>query len=165
MMKARICASCKEPTVIPVSREMKIFNSVYHCKCQNCGSSVDLVPPASIGLGVMVGLSVLVFWAFVLFHGSGSPGFWALTIYLVACCALAAVWVPEGLKYWLFPAAPDELAVTDIQASGSNYFVARMVALIEKMGFLSGLIVPVAFILGVLGVASLIGYVNFIFFE
>jgi hypothetical protein len=165
MMRTRISVSCKEPTMDPLSREMKLYNSVYHYECRSCGASLDLVPPASIGFGMTVGVIVLAFWAFILFHGSSSPGVWALIVYFIACCGLAAVWLPEALKYRLYPVVLSGLSVDDFHAHGSNNYAAKMITLIEKLGFLAGLMAPIAIILGVLGLAALIGYVNFTFFE
>lgn len=153
------------PEMSLISRGMKAYNSVYRYSCQNCGETLELVPPASIGVGISVGSLALIFWGFILFRGSGATGLLPIVLFALAACALAAVWLPQVFKYWLFPTAPNRPVEVDIRTDKTTSFYARLILRLENMGFLFGLVAPIAFIAGVLGVAALIGYVNFTFFE
>mgnify|MGYP007022652652 CR=1 FL=1 len=165
MTKIRTCAPCKKPEMSPVSHVIKPFHSVYEYKCPNCGETTEIVPTASIGVGVTVGGLALTFWGFILFWGPGYPSVLALTLFAGAILALLAIWVPEILKHRLYPAVPNSSAPLNIPSQGNKGLIAKLIVLIEKMGFLVGLLTPIAFIMMFLGIAALIGYINFTFFE
>jgi hypothetical protein len=165
MAKIRTCASCRQPTMTPVSREMQIYHSVYHYECNSCGHKLDMVPVASIGTGVAIGGIALAFWGVVLFHGSGAPSWIALGIYGTAILALATIWVPQMLKYRQCPAVPDRHEIGDLKSNGPTHLVARLIMVIERMGALAGFAAPIILIVMILGVATLIGYINFTYFQ
>lgn len=165
MSKTRTCAYCKNPEMVPVARIMKTYHTEYSYKCQNCGKTLELVPPASIGVGMTVSGLVLAFWGFILFRGPGDPSLLAMFLFAVAALALAWIWVPQALKYRLFPSVPNPSAQDDIHVESTTAFASRLIIPLEKMGFLAGLVAPIVLIAGILGIAALIGYVNFTFFE
>lgn len=165
MAKFRTCAYCKKPEMAPVARIMKTYHTEYGYKCQSCGKTLELMPPASIGVGVTVSGLALVFWGFILFRGPGYPSLLAISLFATAALALAWVWVPQALKYRLFPSVPNLSAEDDIRVVNITPFASRLILPLEKMGFLVGLVAPIVIIAGILGVAALIGYVNFTFFE
>lgn len=165
MTKTRICAQCNKPEMVPVSRVMKTYNSVYSYRCRNCDETLEMVPPASIGVGLMVGALALAFWGFVLHWGAGSPSTLALVIWAGAGLAVAAIWVPEILKYWLYPEGPEQPDSEEIALADDTAFSQRVVSPLERLGFVAGLFAPVVIIAGILGIATLIGYVNYTFFE
>lgn len=160
----RTCGKCGEPSLNPVSRKMELYNSVIRYKCGNCGAEVDIKPLASIGSFITVGFLALAFWGFILFTGSGRPGYITLSIFGLAILGFLYVTIAPLLVHLANPvgkAAEDqpELAVPD------NGHVARKAILwVETLGLLGGIIAPLIFIGIVLGAATLIGYINFTYF-
>jgi hypothetical protein len=165
MVKIRTCASCEQPTMTPVSREMQIYHSVYHYECNSCGQKLDMVPVASIGTGVATGGIALAFWGAILFHGAGTPSLMALGVYGTAILALAAIWVPQILKYRQCPAVHGQHEIGNIKSSAPTHLAARLIMVIERMGALAGFAAPIVIIVVILGAAALIGYINFTYFQ
>ncbi|MEP2717027.1 hypothetical protein [Pseudophaeobacter sp.] len=164
MKSHHICATCKTPTMAFRERKMGVYSSIYCYSCNSCDSAVQLKPKASIGVDITVGGLALGFWWIILNHGSGSPSTIELAIMGIALLAYAWLWVPEAAKHWLYPAEENSDDVTDVslpQEKGFNRAVGRF----EVVGLLGGLLAPIVLIVAVLGVATIIGYINYSFFE
>ncbi len=164
MPQIRKCADCGEPSLTPVARELQIYNSVIHYKCDNCGNELELTPLASIGVLMTVGVLVLAFWAYILFSDIAPPGPIALSLFGLAILALGYVTVVPLLAHILNPAITSD-AVADVDITGADKHAAKRVILwVEGLGLLAGLLAPVLLIAGVLAVSAAIGYINFTYF-
>lgn len=163
MKKHRNCATCKTPSMTFEARKMEIFNFVYTYRCETCGEAARLLPAASIGVRVTVGGLALAFWWIVLNHGSGSPGTLAKAAMGIALIAYVWLWLPEILKHWLYHAVSNSEEIrleTDAPESGLGQIIQKL----EAFGMLGGLVAPIVLIAGILGLASLVGYINFTYF-
>ena len=156
---------CKEPTLVPISREMKIYNSVVHYKCETCDSKVEIQPLASIGVLIAVGASALAFWGYISFRRSYSADIVSVSIYGVAVLAFLFVTVVPLLAHVMNPVVKkvdgELLTIED----DSEHMAKKQIIWLEGFGILGGLIAPFIFALIVLGIAFLIGYINYSFFE
>lgn len=164
MKKQRTCATCKTPTMMLETREMEIYNSVYKYRCENCGEVVRLLPVASIGIRITVGGLALTFWWLMLSHGSGSPGTLAKVTMGIALVAYVWFWLPEIVKYRLCPADSNSEEMR-LEANAPDSGWGRIIRKLEVFGLLGGLLAPILLIAGILGLAALVGYINFTFFE
>lgn len=149
---------------MPVSREMQIYNSRVNYTCKTCATKVELVPLASIGTIAMVGLLVLGFWGFILFQGAGYPSGIALGLYGAAIIALVFITGTSLLKHIQNPAIEDNKPSMAFDSASDDGLPKRAVYWLEKFGLLAGLLAPIVVIAGVLGIAALIGYINFTYF-
>lgn len=159
----RTCAHCKEPTLQPVSRELSGFNTVVQYQCSNCQSALSLTPAGSIGAVTTVGVLGLIFWAVILLRGDGSPDSLAWTVYGAAVAAL--LWItaiPAFVSLKNPPVQSGEQA--DVAFEPPSDFVQKIVILVERVGFLAGLLMPIVVVGVVLSFAALIGFINFTYF-
>ncbi|HAT87233.1 hypothetical protein [Cohaesibacter gelatinilyticus] len=164
MPQLRKCARCGAPSLTPVSRELQIYNSVIHYKCEECGTEIELTPPASIGTVTTAGLFALGFWGFLLFTDPFPPGWIALTLYGLAILALGFVTLRPALDHFRNPVI-DASPTADLSVEGPDNHIARKpILLLEGFGFLAGLLAPVLLFAGVLAIASVIGFINFTYF-
>jgi uncharacterized membrane protein YidH (DUF202 family) len=164
MPRIRNCGHCGKPNLKPVSRELLIFNSAVHYKCDACDNEIDLTPLASIGVVTTVGALAIVFWSVILFHGNSQPGPIALTLLGLAVLALGFITIVPALAHFKNPPVKSDRRL-DIPVSQQGNLVAkRLIIWIEKFGFFAGLFAPLLVIIGILAAAALIGFVNFTYF-
>jgi len=162
--RARQCAQCHEPRLMPVSRKMQVYNSTIHYKCGNCAAEIDITPAASIGVATTVGILALGFWGWIVFRGSGPVDL--LTLSLYGAAGLVFFWftlsplAAHRKNPLLKDGEPVQMSVDPVNA----HIAKKPILWIENLGFLSGLIAPLIFVLCVLSGAALIGYVNFTYF-
>ncbi|MCY0149299.1 hypothetical protein OEG84_23590 [Hoeflea sp. G2-23] len=149
---------------MPVSRKMQIYNSIVHYKCGNCDAEVDITPAASIGVATTVGILALGFWGWVLFRGSGSPGFIALSLYGVVGLIYFWFTLTPLMKHFRNPLLKHGEPVQTPVDPANAHIARRPILWIESLGYFAGLIAPLIFIICVLGGAALIGYINFTYF-
>jgi predicted RNA-binding Zn-ribbon protein involved in translation (DUF1610 family) len=45
-VEVRKCSECGEATLIPISRDMEIYNSITRYKCETCDTDVEIKPLA-----------------------------------------------------------------------------------------------------------------------
>lgn len=166
MTQLRKCSKCKQAELRPVSRKMQIYNTVVSYKCDHCDHKVELQPAASIGVNMTVGALALAFWASIIFSGNSGPGAIELSIFIIAILLWLFTIVGPILVHFQNPRVDDaKTPVSDISVDGSNaHMLKRPILWLEKLGFLGGLIAPLIFIGGFLGIAAFIGYINFTYF-
>ena len=149
---------------MPVSRKMQIYNSIVHYKCGNCDAEVDITPAASIGVATMVGILALGFWGWILLRGSGSPDLTTLSLYGAA--GLIFFWItltPLAVNYKNPVLKGGETIGVPVDPKDAH-LAKKPILWIENLGYCSGLIAPLIFIVCVLAGAALIGYINFTYF-
>lgn len=167
MPKIRKCSKCGEAKLRPVSRNLQIYNSVIQHVCEGCGGKVEITPPASIGLLITVGLLALGFWYAIMFWGNSHFDIYTVLMFGVAVVAFAFVTLPPIIKLIKNPeiletsAEDDELPIN----KGAQHFAKRPILWLERLGMIAGLLAPLIFVAIILGVAALIGYINFTYFE
>lgn len=165
MVKTRICGSCKKPTLIPVSRKREPYNTVVGYLCQNCGRKIDIVPAFSVGSGLAIAWAVLGFWYFVFFHNSVYNSTLSISLYAGAVVTVVLVWGPECLRHWMNPVAKGGDAVeVKLEKEGRGSVTSALIWC-ERFGFLGGLIAPVVFASVFLGVAAILGLINYTYFQ
>lgn len=164
MLQIRKCGKCAEPALMPVKRHVQIYNSVTTYKCGRCGNEVEIIPLASTGVLVTIGLLVMAFWGVILFRDGAHAGMIGTALYALAGLGLLFTVVSNLRPHWKNPIT-DRGEVADIAPDCSENHIAKSPLLwLEKRGFIAGLIVPL-FVIGlVLGLATLIGYVSFTYF-
>lgn len=164
-LQIRKCMDCKEPTLIPVSRELQIYNSVIHYKCSNCGNKIEIKPLASIGILITVGALVLAFWGYISFRRSYSADIISITIFTIAVLALLFVTVIPLLAHIMNPVVKKvdgELSNLEVN---SKHIAEKQIIWLEGFGIIGGLLAPFIIALIILGIAFIIGYVNYTLFE
>lgn len=144
---------------------MQIYNSVFHYECENCGDSVDLVPPSSIGFGVMIATLVLGFWWYVFFHSSVYITTLSMVLYGFAVAVVVWVWVPEMLKYWLYPVVKGAAPAPPVEIEQHGHAFGRLILWTERLGFFAGLLGPIVIVVVVLGSALILGFINELYFQ
>lgn len=167
MEKIRKCSKCGEVKLLPVSRELQIYNSVILHKCDGCGEKVEITPPASIGILITCGVLALGFWYAILFWGNSYFDIYTVLMFGIAVAAFAFVTLPPIIKLIKNP----EIKDTGVDAkelpidNGAQHFAKRPILWLERLGMIAGLLSPLIFIAIILGVATLIGYINFTYFK
>jgi uncharacterized protein (DUF983 family) len=164
MPQLRKCAHCGAPSLTPVSRELQIYNSVVHYKCEKCGTELELTPSASIGTVTTAGLFALGLWGLLLFTDPFPPGWISLTLYGLAILAFGFVTLRPALDHLRNPII-ETSHKADLNVEGQDHHIARKpILLIERFGFLGGLMAPILLFAGVMAIASIIGFINFTYF-
>lgn len=152
---------------MPESRELEIYNSVISYQCDTCAKEVKITPLGSIGTLLTVGLLAICIIAYMQLSGVGQPtiGDYAIVVFSIIC--LAAITVPPLLKHQRFPVIPSDIPVDElpIDDDSSKHVFAKIIVAIEGLGFLFGMLAPILFIAGFLGIAALIGYANHLWFQ
>jgi len=165
MPNTRQCSNCKTPTMKPVSRKLQIYNSVIRYKCSNCSANIELTPLASIGIQLTVGLLVLGFWGMILFSGAGQAGTISLLFYAGAWLLLFGITIIPALKHMQYPNSNISNSQSPFEATSNPHLLSRAILWIDKQGFVAGMLAPIIFIALILGIAALIGYISFTYFE
>ncbi len=160
----RKCAKCGKPEMSPVERKMEIYNSVYIFKCENCRHEVELEPSASIGSKISLGLVLaFVVWGIFYFDQYNTATDWvifAVVVSFLPGLALYQLWKRE--KY---PVVEGGENVEPLELSPTQAITKKPVLWLEGLGMLGGLLAPLLFIIAFLGVAAIIGFINFSFFQ
>ncbi|WP_162651623.1 hypothetical protein [Lentilitoribacter sp. Alg239-R112] len=164
-LEIRTCMECKEPTLVPISREMQIYNSVIHYKCETCDGKIEIQPLASIGVLIAVGASALAFWGYITFRRAYSADIISVSIYSVAVLAFLFVTVTPLLAHIMNPVVKKVDGELPNLESNSKHLAGKQIVWLEGFGILGGLIAPFIFAIIVLGIAFIIGYINYTFFE
>ena len=166
-LKIRKCTCSDEARLMPASRELEIYNSVISYQCDTCEKEVKITPLGSIGTLLTVGLLAIGIIAYLQLSGIGQPtiGDYAIVVFSMIC--LAAITVPPLLKHQCFPVIPSDIPVDGlpIDDDASKHMFAKIIFAIEGFGFLFGMLAPILLIAGVLGIAALIGYANYLWFQ
>ncbi len=166
MPNTRLCPNCKTPTMMPISRRLQIYNSVICYKCSKCEKDVELIPLASIGVLLVVGLLALGFWGMILFSGPGQPGTISLIIFASASLSLFGTTAAQALKHRRYPVSRNNASPPiSLEISSGSHVAKRAILWVEKLGFVAGMLAPIIFIALILGIAAIIGYINFTYFE
>lgn len=160
----RQCAECHQPTMLPISRRMQVCSSVIRYKCSNCAAEINITPMASIGVFTMVGILAFSFWSWILFGGSGAPGYLALSLLGGAGIVFFLIILASLAKHFLNPSIDSGGQGHLPEDTGDEHIARKPILFVERLGYFSGLLIPLAVIIGVLGMATLIGYINFTFF-
>lgn len=167
MPKIRKCMQCGEDRLYPVSRSLQIYNSVIQHECEGCGEKVSVTPAASIGILITVGLLALAFWYFILFGRNSFYDLYTIIAFGVAVAAFLFVTIPPILVHVMNPIAKGiNTEEPNIEiTSGEKHIAKRPILWLERLGMIAGMLTPLIFIAIFLGIAALIGYVNYTFFE
>lgn len=167
MPKIRKCKQCGEEKLFPVSRSLQIYNSVIQLECEGCGEKVSVTPVASIGILISVGLLALGFWYFILFGHNSYFDIYTVMAFGVAVAAFLFVTIPTILVHVMNPIAKHQnFEEPDIEIThGEKHIAKRPIIWLERLGMIGGFLAPLIFIAVILGIATLIGYVNFTYFK
>jgi hypothetical protein len=165
--KIRKCTCTEEARLMPESRELEIYNSVISYQCDTCAKEVKITPLGSIGTLITVGLLAIGIIAYMQLSGVGKPTIWDYAIVGFSIVCLAAITVPPLLTHQRFPVIPSDISVDELPTDddSSKHMFAKIIVAIEGLGFLFGMLAPILFIAAVLGVATLIGYANYLWFQ
>jgi len=172
MPATRKCAQCGEPTLEPQECKMEIYNSVYAYKCSNCQHEVELEPYGSLGFQITLGLLfVPVVW-FLFMDDHGDWPSWSNMPTLIETLILLAIvlFFPmltffEMRKHARYPLVDSDGPREHFDLAPSKAITKAPVMWIEKFGILGGMLAPILIIIVVLGLAVLLGYINFTFFN
>ena len=172
MPATRKCAQCGEPTLEPQKRKMEIYNSVYAYKCSNCQHEVELEPYGSMGFQITMGLlfAPIIWFMFMDDHGNW-PSLDNLPSVVEAIILLAIVlFFPiltffEMRKHARYPLVDASAARDHFEMAPTKAITKKPVMWIETFGILGGMLAPIFMIIVVLGIAALLGYINFTFFN
>lgn len=167
MNEIRKCAKCGEVALHATEKKMAIYNSEITYQCDHCAAEIKLVPSGSIGVQLTLAILASVLIGYFWFSGPNNTS--GITSYLVfGLLVLIAVGLPlsELKKHYDNPKQNDDsnLGSRTPELNLSTSPLKRIFAFVENLGFLTGLIAPIILIAAILGVATLIGYVNFTFF-
>jgi len=145
---------------------MEIYNSVGQYQCNNCGYIVEIAPVASAGVFATVGMLVLAFWGYFLFVHS-RPTDSIITIFLYGAAVLAVLVIVGATlrKNTRNPIVKATAEAPDVSTVSGEHVGKRAILWVEKLGFFAGLIAPLFIIAALLGVAALIGYINYTYFS
>jgi hypothetical protein len=148
---------------------MEVYNSVYCYECETCGAKLEIVPLASIGVIITVGLLVLGFCCYIFFRGDSIELIWhteqlSLAFYCFAVIAWLSVTVVPLSKHLRNPVVRTAPSTNALPIPNDQHMARRPILWLEKMGLVAGLLAPFLLIATVLGVATLIGYVNYTYF-
>lgn len=160
----RRCAECAQPKLLPISRRMQVYSSVIRYKCSNCAAEVDITPMASIGVFTMAGILALSFWGWIVFGGSGAPGYLVLSLFGGAGIVFFLVIFSYLAKHFLNPLTSSGGQGHLPEIADDDHIARKPILFVERLGYFSGMLIPLAIITGVLGISALIGYINFTFF-
>lgn len=163
-IEVRKCSDCGEATLLPISRDMEIYNSITRYKCETCDTDVEIKPLASIGILITVGLLVLAFWGYILFGKSAYIGNISLSIYGLAVVAFIFVTGVPLLAHFMNPIVKYSESDAPLTSNNTKHIAKKQIIWLEKFGLLGGLLAPLFFIAIFLGGALLIGYINYTYF-
>jgi len=144
---------------------MQVYNSVIRYKCDNCSAEVDITPAASIGVLTMVGVLAFSFWGWITFGRGGEVSITSLSLFAAAVIIFSLIAFAPLAKHFRNPLVKAGARNCPPLDAGGDHIAKRPILWVERLGYFAGLLVPVVVILGVLGVAALIGYINFTYFS
>ncbi|WP_143521460.1 hypothetical protein [Pseudovibrio sp. Tun.PSC04-5.I4] len=147
----------------PIARHMQIYNSAYTYQCEICSNQVEVIPLASIGQLITVGLLVLTFWAVILFREGAQPGLVGPIIFATAGLALLFTIASHLSPHWRNKIVNDAETPNFADIKQDQIAIKSPIIWLENLGLLAGLIAPIVVIFLVLGLATLVGYVTYTF--
>lgn len=165
MTTYRTCQNCGEPTLAPKVKTMSATNSTTRYECNNCAYKVDLIPPGSLGVQLAIYAIVSVFLWFIFFTGPGPNSLFSVVVFGVSMAILPAISVSGLWKNHANPEVPDSPGTDVHDLKAETHMLKGPIDWIERRNALVGLIAPIVLIAAVLGVAALIGFINFTYFE
>lgn len=165
MPTLRKCAKCGEPAMEPVARKMDFYNSVYHYKCSKCEHEVELVPLASIGVQITIGLLVAIVVWFIFFTKNSSHDLLNLILFFAVMSIVPGMALYQLWKHYSYGVVDYSKTRTHMDVDETKNITKSPVVWVEKFGFLGGLLAPIALIVVVLGTAAVIGFINFTYFD
>ncbi len=172
MPATRKCAQCGEPTLKPIERKMEIYNSVYAYKCSNCQHEVELEPYGSLGFQVTLGFlfAPVVWFLFMDDHGdwpswSNMPTLIEAGILLIIVLFFPVLTLLEMRKHARYRLVDRNEVREHMEVSPTPHIGKKPILWIEKLGFFGGLLAPIIIIVVVLGIATIIGFINFVYFD
>ena len=163
MPSIRKCGKCSEPTLNPIERKLGIYNSTISYKCTNCGDEIELVPLGSLGVQMCIYLLLALIVWFIFIGNNASTN---SVIIFVLLMSIMPVTVLFGIsKHLKGPKiANGENVNIDVGGAKGNIF-KKPINWVERKNFVVGLLSPLIFIGLILGIAAIIGYINFTFFQ
>jgi len=164
MPTLRKCSQCGEPNMAPFARKMEPYNSVYHYKCSNCQHEVELVPPASSGMQLSIGLMVAAAVWFI-FFGDNMPKLSSLAIYLVVMGIVPGMALYNLWKQYSYGIVDNNMSPAEMEVDDTKKIPKSPIVWVEKRGLLGGFLVPVVLVIVVLGAAAILGYINYTYFD
>ena len=160
----RICSKCGQPAMMLVERKMEIYNSVYVYRCASCQNEVELVPQGSIGAQFSLGMVfAVVIWGIFYFDRYNTVTDWvifAVVVSVMPGMALFQLW-----KHRRYQAVESPESVASLEVSETAAITKKPVMWVEGLGILAGMLAPILFIAAFLGIAAIIGFINFTFFQ
>lgn len=148
----------------PFARKMEPYNSVYHYKCSNCQHEVELVPPASSGMQLSIGLMVAAAVWFI-FFGDNMPKLSSLAIYLVVMGIVPGMALYNLWKQYSYGIVDNNMSPAEMEVDDTKKIPKSPIVWVEKRGLLGGFLVPVVLVIVVLGAAAILGYINYTYFD
>lgn len=150
----RLCTCSPSARLKAVSHNWDHYNSVTKYRCNSCDKSVDVVPLSHIGYTLTVGVLAIAFGIYIFIFKSWDSGFWTYTIFagliLFQLYMTASQYAPHH-RYPLKPAFQDLTPPSPPKGLRSR---------IESLGFVGGLLLPIGFVVLVLGAAIVLGIIH-----
>lgn len=165
MTTYRKCQNCGEPTLAPKVKTMSATNSTTRYECSNCAYKVDLIPPGSLGVQLTVYFIISVFLWFIFFTGPGPNSLFSVIIFWAVMAILPAISVSELWKNHCNPEVQDSSRKDIDDHKANKHLLKGPIDWIERRNTLVGLMAPILLIAVVLGLAALVGFINFTYFE
>ena len=165
MLSNRNCAECGEPALAFASRKIEVLNSVYNYKCTGCGHEVKLVPVASLGLQIMVYLLATAFLWVLFFADATSNDVATVMIFFGAMAIMPGIILVELKKHRTYPRVGAPASSAIVEGGAVTHIFKKPMNWFESQSLLLGLLAPLLLIGVVLGAATVVGYINFTYFQ
>lgn len=161
----RKCQFCGEPTLAPKAKTMSATNSTTRYECTNCAFKVDLIPSGSLGVQLTVFSVVAMFLWFIFFTGPGPNSLLSVVAFWAAMAILPAMSVSGLWKNYKNPEIQGSHRKEIDDPKADKHILKRPIEWIERRHTLVGLMAPLVLIAGILGLAAIVGFINFTYFE
>lgn len=170
-VKTRKCRACGHKGMIPDNRVFTGMETTLTYICPACDATVEMKSLSQAGLILTVG-SILL--AIVTFISTEGPLPWDMGDYLLYMGLVILVfYMPANIlyPYWRHPVTGEKNISTANASVEDEEFIKnfkdpmqRGIIRFERFGFLGGILIPILFIAVILGMATVIGMINFYYF-
>ena len=170
-VKTRRCRTCGDEGMMPDSRVFTGMETTLTYICPACDAAVEMKSLSQAGLILTVGSIILAVVTFISVQG---PLPWDMTDYLLYLGLVILVfYMPANIlyPYWCHPVTGEKNISTARAGIADSEFIKnnkdplqRGIIRFERFGFLGGILIPLLFIVVILGMATVIGMINFYYF-
>lgn len=164
MAKLRKCEKCGAETLVPISKKMAPTHSTTSYECSSCGFKVEITPAASLGMHLTIYAIVAAFLWLIFFAESYSNSLLSIITFWAAMAILPALAVLGLWQSHKNPEVPDSPQIDIQDPINQQHALKRPIDWLEGKNTLIGLLAPIILIVAVLGLAAIIGFINFTYF-